>query len=421
MSSSPPAPSSPLPPPPKRGRFGSVTAIMQQVTESSDSREASGPAASEILSSPNPDRADLGLPSETEIAAFGNVNNSFDFSNVMVPSAAYQVDPFFAGLPTYVKTVAQEMGLDAVKWGRYLSRLQGASSHGELLTFNALLAMKLAEEALQLRMSDAEKRWAFTRGLRKNATNCARIFVTSPRASAYRPKNAADTVYNVMLLLKFGDMPSASNLDAQDEVKEHITKKLSDHRHVFKDKCELSLQPNSPLRNIANLTEAIVSTTTGVKPTLALLMRVAFIRWHVLQYADALEQKAAKEAAAGERAGQGTLTSAEKPTAMPKKQKAVGDAFWKKVDHSLQKMKVEATSTKHMDLTFTEIYEMDKVEYGRPEDTKVVLQDARDCPSHINAIFDAARDVTNVQSLDDDPLEDLINDDVPPAKRRRTG
>lgn len=67
------------------------------------------------------------------------------------------------------------------------------------------------------------------------------------------------------------------------------------------------------------------------------------------------------------------------------------------------------------------IYEMDKKDFGAPDKTHVALQEARDCPSHINAIFDAARDVTNVQLLDDEPLEDLVNNEAPPAKRKRTG
>ncbi|KAL1727789.1 hypothetical protein EV714DRAFT_275232 [Schizophyllum commune] len=374
-----------------------------------------------------------------ELATSGNDHATTEDHASLNPlgSQASYFDPFFSSLPAFVVKVADEMGLDQVKWSGHLSRLASSASYGELLAFNALLTMKATEEMIKSKINDAVKSWVLTDGLKKVAINQARVFLLSPRASAYRPKNAADAVYNGMLRMNIPDLPPASNTSGQAKVKEIITRKLSDQRYRIKDVTTLSLQPGSSLRNIACLTSALTDNVNGVEPSLALCVRVAFIRWHVCQYAQALEKKALADAekvrlaaaepqdAGGSDATPSTMANApmktDSSTNLGKRQKAANDAFWKTVDYTLQTMMHQYETAEDMDVAFTTIYEEDKAEFGKPEEVSVAIQAPRDCPPHVNIMFDAARDVTNVQSLDEDPLEGFLKDDAPAAKRKCTG
>ncbi|KAJ6565343.1 hypothetical protein B0H10DRAFT_1842787 [Mycena sp. CBHHK59/15] len=161
--------------------------------------------------------------------------------------------------------------------------------------------------------------------------------------------------------LNLANLPSEKEVGQNELVTKSICKMLTSQRNVLKTKINSSMASDSPTRNIADLAAAVLAGgKTGMKPTLQLYQRLAFLVCPPFSYHSA------------------TLLT----------------YFWLKVDSVIASYRKEAGTEVEISQLFTDIYADDKIRYGNPEDTGRVTERIEDA-DHWHKIL--AKHAQNVQ------------------------
>ncbi|KAJ6624721.1 hypothetical protein B0H10DRAFT_1943017 [Mycena sp. CBHHK59/15] len=162
--------------------------------------------------------------------------------------------------------------------------------------------------------------------------------------AAYRGLNAAEHILKAMRELNLANLPSEKEVGRNELVTKSIRKVLTSQRNVLKTKINSSMASDLPTRNIADLAAAVLAGgKTGMKPTLQLYQRLAFLRLCVRSYS--------------------TLNDED---------------FWLKVDSVIASYRKEAGTEVKISQLFTDIYADDKIRYRNPEDTGRVTERIED-------------------------------------------
>ncbi|TRM63639.1 hypothetical protein BD626DRAFT_569021 [Schizophyllum amplum] len=290
--------------------------------------------------------------------------------------------PVFPELRTRLQA---KLALDSVAMN-YLDELAEASSLQEMHYINGAAVMKI-EQMLRLSESAAarHKQWVFSESLKEKATSTTRILLVSPKLPAYRGTGIQDVVYKMLKNSHSSHLPKDEDQHNVKIVKKHIRDTSTLFRNSMKAKLGAFLDPKSQAsKNIVDVCASVVSPIDGVEPTLAMLTRFAFIRWHIDQYKDH------------------TYVSKE--------------GFWMKVDHTLRTFAVTYKSQAELDAAFALLYNKEK-HRGDPADSAIQTQDPSKVPDWVEAIYKASKEVQNSTDLDDDPAE---THGQKPTKRKRT-
>ncbi|KAI0349302.1 hypothetical protein OH77DRAFT_1432189 [Trametes cingulata] len=169
--------------------------------------------------------------------------------------------------------------------------------------------------------------------LKRTAQDYGWAFMLSPTVQSYRAVDASDKVLAVMRELGVANVPPAHETARCDAVLACIGKALTDCRHHIKNKVSESMKPGvQGSKDIASLCAAITSRSK-VKPTAAMYMRIAAVRYVVRTYPEC----------AGE------------------------DAFWIRFDKQLNQYRELLQTPAKIQAAFEDMYETDKRLYGDPD------------------------------------------------------
>ncbi|KAJ3983802.1 hypothetical protein F5890DRAFT_1462372 [Lentinula detonsa] len=181
----------------------------------------------------------------------------------------------------------------------------------------------------------------------------AAAYIFSPSIASYKGKKGPEDVLDAMRQLSVSNLPPASETGRCDAIMEIIKKAMTDARHNIKEKILLSIKDGSTHRDIAALTRACIGTSKA-RPTAALFIRIAFLRYSFVQY----------------------------PT-------AVTERFWNKVDETLAKYRLEFKTPVELQAAFVVIFDEDKLTYGEPDlvsNPQVVLRNVDEWLMMVNRI-----------------------------------
>ncbi|KAJ7202408.1 hypothetical protein GGX14DRAFT_399571 [Mycena pura] len=137
-------------------------------------------------------------------------------------------------------------------------------------------------------------------------------------------------------------LPNEKDAGHNNIVLRAVRDKLTYFRNVLKSKIKQSLKNASSTRNIASLANAIISKLDGIEVTLQLYMRIAYLRFCMVNY--------------------GTLSD---------------DAFWIKADQTLYAWQRAAGTQTELSQILSHVYHEDTVKYGKPEDTECTTLPSR--------------------------------------------
>ncbi|KAJ7752334.1 hypothetical protein B0H16DRAFT_1459930 [Mycena metata] len=177
--------------------------------------------------------------------------------------------------------------------------------------------------------------WTISSDLSSKITAYVTAFVFSPTTSCYRGLSVGEHILKAMRECKVKNLPPDDDLAAVRLVLTKIRAQGTHFRNVYKTKVKESLDPKSPFKNIAALTHKLYHNTS-VNPSVQAYQRVALIRWCIRRYPH--------------------LTD---------------DEFWPPgVDKTIADLRRDSTTDQELDQCFSAIYEDDKDQYGKPEDTE---------------------------------------------------
>ncbi|TRM61675.1 hypothetical protein BD626DRAFT_537861 [Schizophyllum amplum] len=244
----------------------------------------------------------------------------------------------------------------------HVDELAEASSLQEMNLINGAALFKIEQSIRETEsLAARRKEWVFTEALKEQASMVARVALLSDSIEAYRGSNFEDIIF----------LPMDEDQPNVKIVKKHIGTALTLFRSTIKTKLSACLDRNNKAsENIADVCAAICSPV-NVQPTLAMLIRFAFIRWHARQYKD--------------------------------HEYVSGAGFWPKVDHTLRTWAVTFKTKLELDRAFTELYNEDKQKFDGPEKSSVHVQAPHQIPEWVAQIHNAVKAVHNTVSLDDDP------------------
>ncbi|KAI4293784.1 hypothetical protein K525DRAFT_214140 [Schizophyllum commune Loenen D] len=179
----------------------------------------------------------------------------------------------------FIKRVHQVFGLTGSEGG--LEEYRQCDSQ---LEANYILICALTKLQQVIEEGPATRpRYQMTTDLENTARRYAKLFLYSPRVAAYRGNNAAELVIKALRANNVADLPDPSGHD--DEVlASFIRAELTTFRSQIKTKVFASLNEGSSLHNVADLTGSIIQSEGAVRPTAAMFMRAAFLRWHTVNY-----------------------------------------------------------------------------------------------------------------------------------------
>lgn len=219
-----------------------------------------------------------------------------------------------------------------------------------------LFATILETRDLILANKKADK-WVISSELKESARIYSRAFILSPTTVAYRG-DAPKHIMAAMRSLNVGDMPPDKEVARLDLLRKLIVKFLTDCHNALKEKIKNSLAVDSPMRNIADLTHAVISNTP-IQPTLQHYMRMAFLRWYYVKYANKVQD----------------------------------DGWWLKVDESLENFCTELKDELKISQAFNSLYQKDKLEYGDPADSSHQVTEPKDVVSWQSTVNDQAAQI----------------------------
>ncbi|CDO76975.1 hypothetical protein BN946_scf184298.g2 [Trametes cinnabarina] len=181
-----------------------------------------------------------------------------------------------------------------------------------------------------------------------------------------------DTLKTVMRQLGVANLPSMQETGRCEVLLTYIGKSLTDCRHHIKNKVTETLKAGcKSAKDIGSLTAAITSRSK-VRPTAALYMRIAAVRWVAKEYSQCTE-----------------------------------DAFWVKFDEKLIEWRQRAQTPALIQALFQEMYNSDKDTFGLPD----LLAHPTLNPNHQEEW------ITSLNTFASRPTSSAV---VPASSRRRT-
>ncbi|KAE9385091.1 hypothetical protein BT96DRAFT_950089 [Gymnopus androsaceus JB14] len=212
---------------------------------------------------------------------------------------------------------------------RDFEAFENAQSPPEHLAHVFLVGLE-NRDAFRLLTSSVDYRVPET--LKTTCKDYAWVYILSPTIMQYKGKTGPANVLAAMRQLNVNNLPPPSETGRCDVIMEIIKKGMTDARHNIKEKITSSVKNEAAAhRDIAALTRACIATSKA-KPTAALFVRIAFLRWQFNQY----------------------------PT-------CVTDKFWDKVDETLVKYRTEFNTAAELQPAFEAIFHSNKEKYGQPD------------------------------------------------------
>ncbi|KAJ6615573.1 hypothetical protein B0H10DRAFT_2255722 [Mycena sp. CBHHK59/15] len=180
------------------------------------------------------------------------------------------------------------------------------------------------------RRSEKAEQWVITAGLLKKINVYTQAFILSPQLSAYRGLCFAEHILKAMREANILDLPPEEETANVDLVLARIRTKATHYRNIVKAAIQTSLEPKSDLENIANLTDKVLHGTS-VKATLQFYVRLAFIRWVMVEYPWLSEE-----------------------------------TFWLQVDEVIKTNSKKCTTKAELDVFYNLIYQQDIADHDDP-------------------------------------------------------
>ncbi|KZP29459.1 hypothetical protein FIBSPDRAFT_815986 [Athelia psychrophila] len=180
-----------------------------------------------------------------------------------------------------------------------------------------------------LEAQKAVDEWRVPNQLKANIKVYSHAFVLSPLINSYRGK-ASESLLEAMRELEIAEIPPTKETGQVKILITSISSTLTGQRNVLKTKISDSLKPESPTRNIAALANAVIGKSR-IKPTLQLYIRLAFIRFHVVNYPSIEDEN-----------------------------------FWIRVDQTMEDWRSASLTAVEITQAYNNMYSADKELYGDP-------------------------------------------------------
>ncbi|KAJ7198299.1 hypothetical protein GGX14DRAFT_573537 [Mycena pura] len=240
-------------------------------------------------------------------------------------------------LATYGNLVKRRFGLKDQPAGELDQFCQTSSAEERQVLLYAQILQ------LNARLKDNEKvdtHYTIPAVLETSIKLYAIAFLLCHRTVAFRGSNAASHILNAMREESVKGLPNEKDVGHNNIVLRALRDKLTYFRNILKSKIKQSLKNGSSTRNIASLTNAIISKLDGIEPTLQLYMRIAYLRFCMINYGDLSD-----------------------------------DAFWIKADQTLHAWQRAADTQTELSQILSHVYHEDTAMYGKPEDTEYTTVD----------------------------------------------
>ncbi|KAI0355644.1 hypothetical protein OH77DRAFT_302393 [Trametes cingulata] len=226
---------------------------------------------------------------------------------------------------------------------RRLKRARRLGPQSEIDLDMFLAAQPVAREAQQyavslecrdmLKTMTLEQEYKMPETLKRTAQDYGWAYMLSPTIQSYCAVDASDKVLAVMRELGVANIPPAHETARCDAVLACIGKALTDCRHHIKNKVSETLKTGAQgPKDIASLCAAIANRSK-VKPTAAMYMRVAAVRYIVRTYPECVGE----------------------------------DAFWIRFNKQLNQYRELLKTPVKIQAAFEDMYESDKRLYGDPD------------------------------------------------------
>ncbi|KAF8070146.1 hypothetical protein FPV67DRAFT_1623661 [Lyophyllum atratum] len=214
---------------------------------------------------------------------------------------------------------------------------------------SAMLYAAVLETRDIVKQSQKIEQWQVSEGLKKSIRSYTQAHLLSPTTTSYRG-NGPEHILKAMRELNVRDLPPEKEVTHVKAILAVIKTTLTSFRNVVKDKIKASLEPDSPTRNIADLTHAIVNNTP-VKATAQHYIRIAFLRWHVLKYESLSDNE-----------------------------------WWPRVDKTLDGWRSKLKDATEIAGAFNNMYQQDIQAYGDPANTSHTVIEPRDVVPWIKTV-----------------------------------
>ncbi|KAJ7044425.1 hypothetical protein C8F04DRAFT_1174855 [Mycena alexandri] len=180
-------------------------------------------------------------------------------------------------------------------------RLRSGDEHNVMLFGHLLELLDIA------RKNEKADQWTIGSVLSRKINSYTQAFIPCPQLRAYRGLHLGEHV---------------------------VSTKATHYRNILKAQVKTLLEPKSDPKNIANLADKLLHGTS-MKHTLQFYLRLAFIRWVVVQYPWLTEE-----------------------------------TFWIQVDQAIKKKSQECKTKEELDKLYNFIYEQDIRAHGDPATTE---------------------------------------------------
>ncbi|TRM55332.1 hypothetical protein BD626DRAFT_528174 [Schizophyllum amplum] len=174
-------------------------------------------------------------------------------------------------------------GLTGSELGLEEYRQAQSSIEANYILLCSIKQMEMALESRRTAQPNSTPHWKMSSSLAAAAKRYTKVFLYSHKLSSYRASNGPELIIRAMREANVSDLPDASGSD-DAELSSYIRGQLTTYRSQIKGKVFQSLDKQSPLHNLADLTGAILHSESAAKVTLQMFMRVACLRWHAMKY-----------------------------------------------------------------------------------------------------------------------------------------
>ncbi|KAJ3804778.1 hypothetical protein F5876DRAFT_82626 [Lentinula aff. lateritia] len=180
------------------------------------------------------------------------------------------------------------------------------------------------QDMLRIMFKDSALKYKPTEDVKKTAIDYANLFLCSPTVFAYKHDSLPQKIVDAMREMKIPDLPPAHETGRCKVISAECGGALIHGRHAIKEKISASIGPKT---DIAILVRQIIQGTKS-RPTLALYIRIAFLRRVFIDTEDA---KLKQEREAAEKASESTGVTL--------------DNFWGIVDKKLESYRTQVPDT----------------------------------------------------------------------------